>query len=55
MDSRYNGYSDDGRIDTHTSVVPYNPNTPDPFDNSSEWHPNKIGLSVGYLRLRRTV
>lgn len=28
MDSRYNGYSDDGRIDTHSSVVPYNPNTP---------------------------
>lgn len=28
MDSRYNGYSDDGRIDTHTSVVPYSPNTP---------------------------
>ena len=28
MDSRYNGYSDDGRIDTHSSVVPYSPNTP---------------------------
>ena len=28
MDSRYNGYSDDGRIDIHSSVVPYNPNTP---------------------------
>lgn len=47
MSSFYNGYSMDGQIqmDPHR---PVQPKYPDPFNGSSEWYPNKIGLSIGY-------
>lgn len=47
MSSFYNGYSLDGQIDMH----PHRPTEPkyaDPFNGSSEWYPNKIGVSIGY-------
>lgn len=47
MSSFYNGYSLDGQIDLHPHR-PAEPKYPDPFNGSSEWYPNKIGLSVGY-------
>ena len=55
MDSRYNGYSDDGWIDTHSSVVPYNPNTPIHSTTPRSGISTRSVSSVGYLRLRRTV
>ena len=47
MDSHYNGYSFEGEIDMypHRHVQP---KYPDPFNGSSEWYPNKIGVSFGY-------
>lgn len=47
MDSHYNGYSFDHRIDMYPHR-PVDPPHPDPFNGSSEWYPNKIGLSIGY-------
>lgn len=47
MSSFYNGYSLDGQIDLHPHR-PAEPKYPDPFNGSSEWYPNKIGLSIGY-------
>ena len=47
MDSHYNGYSFDGQIDMNPHR-PVQPTHPDPFNGSSEWYPNKIGLSIGY-------
>lgn len=50
MESRYNGYSMDGV----THMTPHRPEWkepehPDPFNGSSEWLPNKVGLSIGIL------
>ncbi len=47
MSSFYNGYSMDGQIDLYPHR-PVEPKYPDPFNGSSEWYPNKIGLSIGY-------
>lgn len=47
MSSFYNGYSMDGEIDMNPHR-PVQPKYPDPFNGSSEWYPNKIGLSIGY-------
>ena len=47
MDSHYNGYSFDGEIYMHPHR-PVQPEHPDPFNGSSEWYPNKIGVSIGY-------
>lgn len=47
MDSHYNGYSFDHQIDMYPHR-PVDPPHPDPFNGSSEWYPNKIGLSIGY-------
>lgn len=47
MSSYYNGYSMDGQVDLHPHR-PVEPKYPDPFNGSSEWYPNKIGLSIGY-------
>lgn len=47
MDSHYNGYSMDGQIDMNPHR-PVQPEYPDPFNGSSEWYPNKIGVSIGY-------
>ncbi|MDY5396633.1 DUF3575 domain-containing protein [Alistipes sp.] len=47
MDSHYNGYSLAGEIDMHPHR-PVEPKYPDPFNGSSEWYPNKIGVSIGY-------
>ena len=47
MDSHYNGYSFEGEIDMHPHR-PVEPKYPDPFNGSSEWYPNKIGVSFGY-------
>ncbi len=47
MDSHYNGYSLDHQIDMYPHR-PVDPPHPDPFNGSSEWYPNKIGLSIGY-------
>ena len=47
MDSHYNGYSFDGEIDMNPHR-PVQPEHPDPFNGSSEWYPNKIGVSIGY-------
>lgn len=46
MDSHYNGYSFDGEIDMYPHR-PVQPKHPDPFNGSSEWYPNKIGVSIG--------
>ena len=48
MDSFYNGYSNEGAIDLFPHR-PIQPKYPDPFNGSSEWYPNKIGFSIGYL------
>lgn len=48
MSSWYNGYNIDGTIDMHPNR-PVQPEKPDPFNGSSEWLPNKIGVSIGYL------
>lgn len=47
MDSYYNGYSLDGQIDMYPHR-PVQPAYPDPFNGSSEWYPNKVGVSIGY-------
>ena len=47
MDSHYNGYSFSGEIDMYPHR-PVQPEYPDPFNGSSEWYPNKIGVSIGY-------
>ncbi|WP_295989386.1 DUF3575 domain-containing protein [uncultured Alistipes sp.] len=47
MSSFYNGYSMEGEIDLYPHR-PVKPRFPDPFNGSSEWYPNKIGLSIGY-------
>lgn len=47
MDSFYNGYSNDGVIDMYPHR-PVQPANPDPFNGSSEWYPNKLGISIGY-------
>lgn len=44
ISSFYNGYNMDGTI----QMSP-NPPSQDPFNGSSEWMPNKIGISFGYL------
>jgi len=46
MTSYYNGYDLDGRtqMEPHRPVQPQHP---DPFNGSSEWYPNKIGVSIG--------
>ncbi len=46
MTSYYNGYDLDGRtqMEPHRPVQPLHP---DPFNGSSEWYPNKIGISIG--------
>ena len=46
MDSHYNGYSFDGQVDMYPHR-PVQPEHPDPFNGSSEWYPNKIGISIG--------
>jgi len=46
MSSFYNGYSMDGEIDMYPHR-PVDPKYPDPFNGSSEWYPNKIGVSIG--------
>jgi len=45
MTSFYNGYDLDGRtqMEPHRPVQPLHP---DPFNGSSEWYPNKIGISI---------
>ena len=47
MDSHYNGYSFEGETDMFPHR-PEQPEFPDPFNGSSEWYPNKIGVSIGY-------
>ena len=47
MDSHYNGYSFEGETDMYPHR-PKQPEFPDPFNGSSEWYPNKIGISIGY-------
>lgn len=47
MNSHYNGYSMEGEIDMYPHR-PVQPEHPDPFNGSSEWYPNKIGISIGY-------
>lgn len=37
----------DGKIDMDPGHQ-VEPKYPDPFNGSSEWYPNKIGLSIGY-------
>lgn len=46
MHSRYNGYSFDHEIDMYPNR-PVQPPHPDPLNDSGEWYPNKIGLSIG--------
>lgn len=47
MSSYYNGYNMAGEIDLYPHR-PTEPVHPDPFNGSSEWYPNKLGLSIGY-------
>ncbi|MEG1612360.1 MAG: DUF3575 domain-containing protein [Alistipes sp.] len=47
MSSFYNGYSLDGEVDMNPHR-PVQPKYPDPFNGSSEWYPNKVGISIGY-------
>ena len=50
MHSTYNGYSLDGEIDLYPHCPAWKePASPDPFNYSAEWLPNKVGLSIGYL------
>ena len=37
----------DGQVDMYPHR-PVQPEHPDPFNGSSEWYPNKIGVSIGY-------
>lgn len=46
MTSFYNGYDLDGTTQMHPHR-PVQPLHPDPFNGSSEWYPNKIGVSIG--------
>lgn len=46
MTSFYNGYDLDGTTQMYPHR-PVQPAHPDPFNGSSEWYPNKIGLSIG--------
>lgn len=49
MSSFYNGYAMNGEIDMHPHRPAWKePEHPDPFNGSSEWYPNKIGVSIGY-------
>lgn len=53
MHSTYNGYSMDGEIDLYPHRPEWKePPSPDPLNDSAEWMPNKIGLSIGYLIFR---
>ena len=47
MSSFYNGYDSNGQIQMNPHR-PVQPKHPDPFNGSSEWYPNKIGISIGY-------
>lgn len=50
MHSNYNGYSMDGVVDMYPSrPEDKQPASPDPFNSSAEWMPNKAGLSIGIL------
>lgn len=50
MNSMYNGYHADGRIEMNPQRPPSKqPSSPDPFNGSAETLPHKIGLSIGYL------
>lgn len=50
MHSNYNGYSMDGVVDMYPSrPEDKRPTSPDPFNSSAEWLPNKAGLSIGIL------
>lgn len=48
ISSFYNGYNMNGEIQMNPHR-PVQPKYPDPFNGSSEWMPNKIGVSFGYL------
>lgn len=45
--SMYSEYSKDGEINMDPGHL-YEPKHPDPWNGSSEWLPNKIGVSIGY-------
>lgn len=48
--SNYNGYSMDGVINMHPSrPEDKQPLSPDPWNSSAEWLPNKVGISFGFL------
>lgn len=50
MESWYNGYSMEGEIHMNPHRPDWKqPKYPDPFNGSSEWLPNKFGLSIGFL------
>lgn len=50
MHSHYNGYSMDGVVDMHPHRPAWKePSSPDPYNISAEWLPNKIGISIGFL------
>lgn len=50
MHSKYNGYSMDGVVDMNPSrPEDKQPTSPDPFNSSAEWLPNKAGISIGIL------
>lgn len=50
MHSKYNGYSMDGVVDMNPSrPEDKRPTSPDPFNSSAEWLPNKAGISIGFL------
>lgn len=50
MHSRYNGYTMDGVVQMHPSRPEDKvPASPDPFNSSAEWLPNKAGISIGFL------
>lgn len=54
MKSHYNGYSLDHIIDMYPHR-PENkqPTSPDPFNISAEWLPNKAGVSIGFILFDR--
>ncbi len=50
MYTMYNGYSMDGVIDMHPHRPAWKePASPDPFNISAQWLPNKAGISIGFL------
>lgn len=50
MHSSYNGYSMDGVVDmTPSRPDDKLPTSPDPFNSSAEWLPNKAGISIGFI------